>query len=164
MLLKKILILFFFIFLNLKSEMKKSGEEREQEKQDSQILKKLMKKKSKKSQKVKKSWLRTSTNLKTKEPKKTKLVRLYNVVDDPFERNEISDEHPQVVNVMLTKLADYYDVSVPPRYPAYDLRADPALGDGVWRPWRLTPAQMRNMTAEDKKKYSQETHVRRLKF
>lgn len=102
--------------------------------------------------------MRTSTNTKTKEPKKSKLVRLYNVVDDPFERNDISDEHPQVVNVMLTKLADYYDASVPPRYPAYDLRADPALGDGVWRPWRLTPAQMRNMTAEDKKKYSQETH------
>jgi len=144
--------------------MKKSGEEREQEKRDNQIIKKLMKKKSKKSTKVKKSWLRTSTNTKTKEPKKSKLVRLYNVVDDPFERNDISDEHPQVVNVMLTKLADYYDASVPPRYPAYDLRADPALGDGVWRPWRLTPAQMRNMTAEDKKKYSQETHVGSLRL
>ena len=118
-----------------------------------------MKKKSKKSP-VKKSWLRSTTASKQeKEIKKTKLVRLYNVVDDPFERFEISDAHPQVVNVMLTKLADYYDASVPPRYPAYDLRADPALGDGVWRPWRLTPAQMSNMTAEERKKYSQETHV-----
>ena len=124
------------------------------EKQESQIIKKLLKKKNKKS--VKKSWLRTA---RAKEAKKSKLVRLYNVVDDPFERNEISDAHPQVVNIMLTKLADYYDASVPPRYPAYDLRADPSLGDGVWRPWRLTPAQMRNMTSEEKKKYSQETHV-----
>ena len=36
------------------------------------------------------------------------LVQLYNIDEDPTEKNDVSDQFPKVVNVMLTKLADYY--------------------------------------------------------
>ena len=38
----------------------------------------------------------------------TKLVQLFNIEEDPTEKKELSDEHPKLVNIMLTKLADYY--------------------------------------------------------
>ena len=38
----------------------------------------------------------------------TKLVQLYNIEEDPTEKKELSDVHPKLVNIMLTKLADYY--------------------------------------------------------
>ena len=38
----------------------------------------------------------------------TKLVQLYNIEEDPTEKKELSDSHPKLVNIMLTKLADYY--------------------------------------------------------
>lgn len=38
----------------------------------------------------------------------TKLVQLYNIEEDPTEKKELSDQHPKLVNIMLTKLADYY--------------------------------------------------------
>ena len=37
-----------------------------------------------------------------------KLVELYNIKEDPTEANEVSDEHPEVVNKLLARLADYY--------------------------------------------------------
>ena len=39
---------------------------------------------------------------------KVNLVQLYNIDEDPTEKNDVSSEFPKVVNVMLTKLADYY--------------------------------------------------------
>ena len=36
------------------------------------------------------------------------MVQLYNIDEDPTEKNDVSSEFPKVVNVMLTKLADYY--------------------------------------------------------
>ena len=38
----------------------------------------------------------------------TKLVQLYNIEEDPTEKKELSDLHPELVNIMLTKLADDY--------------------------------------------------------
>ena len=37
-----------------------------------------------------------------------KLVRLYDMVNDPFESNDVSDFHPELIDKFLLKLADYY--------------------------------------------------------
>ena len=37
-----------------------------------------------------------------------KLVRLYDMVNDPFESDDVSDFHPELVDKFLLKLADYY--------------------------------------------------------
>ena len=39
---------------------------------------------------------------------KVNLVQLYNIDEDPTEKKDVSSDFPKVVNVMLTKLADYY--------------------------------------------------------
>ena len=41
-----------------------------------------------------------------------KLIFLYNLKEDPREIREISDEHPEVVQKLLLKLADYYVSSI----------------------------------------------------
>ena len=53
----------------------------------------------------------------------TKLVQLYNIEEDPTEKKEVSDSHPKLVNIMLTKMADYY-VSYPwLPHPSFELKA-----------------------------------------
>ena len=44
-------------------------------------------------------------------------VQLYDIPSDPTEKFEVSDKHPKIVAIMLSKLADYYDASAPVRYP-----------------------------------------------
>merc|ERR1712003_179245 len=60
---------------------------------------------------------------------------------------------------MLTKLADYYDQQVAPRYPGYDPKADPALGDGNWRPWRKSEDELQDLSVEERDAYMNETHA-----
>ena len=43
-----------------------------------------------------------------KKDKLTKLVQLFDISKDPTEKNEISNQYPKIVNIMLAKLADYY--------------------------------------------------------
>ena len=39
---------------------------------------------------------------------KNRLVQLFNIKNDPTEKNEVSDQYPRIVNVMLSKIADYH--------------------------------------------------------
>ncbi|CAG5102463.1 Oidioi.mRNA.OKI2018_I69.chr1.g313.t1.cds [Oikopleura dioica] len=63
-----------------------------------------------------------------------KLVRLYDMENDPFENHDVSDFHPELVDKFLLKLADYYDDQTKPQHENPDENANPK--DGVWRPWR----------------------------
>jgi hypothetical protein len=36
------------------------------------------------------------------------LVELYDLKNDPTEKTDVSDSYPKIINIMLTKLADYY--------------------------------------------------------
>lgn len=89
---------------------------------------------------------------------KVNLVQLFNIEEDPTEKKDISSDFPKVVNVMLTKLADYYDVQVAPRYPAYDPESDPQLGDGVWRPWIKSEDELGDFSIAEKEAYLQIAH------
>ena len=55
----------------------------------------------------------------------------------------MSDENPKIVDILLRKIADYFDQSAPLRYPEYDLAADPMNFGGVWKPWRKSEEELR---------------------
>ena len=46
---------------------------------------------------------------------------------------------------------------MPPRYPAFDSAADPALGDGVWRPWIKSEDELKHLSENDREAYLQDT-------
>ena len=80
-------------------------------------------------------------------------MKLYNIDEDPTERNDVSDEFPKVthfenvffsdrkstyfkiVEALLLKISDYYDQQVLPWSPADDINANPAHHGGVWKAW-----------------------------
>ncbi|KAK2896649.1 hypothetical protein QQF64_005816 [Cirrhinus molitorella] len=64
-----------------------------------------------------------------------KSVWLFNVTADPYERADLAEARPEVVKMLLTRLAEYNQTAVPPRNPPDDPMADPQLHGGVWTPW-----------------------------
>ena len=64
-----------------------------------------------------------------------KSVQLFNIKYDPYEKVEVSDQYPEIVDELLAKLAQYNATAVPVRYPAEDPKADPKLHGGFWQPW-----------------------------
>ncbi|XP_056617174.1 arylsulfatase I [Triplophysa dalaica] len=64
-----------------------------------------------------------------------KSVWLFNVTADPYERADLAEGRPEVVKMLLTRLAEYNRTAVPPRNPPDDPMADPQLHGGVWTPW-----------------------------
>ena len=67
-----------------------------------------------------------------------KNVWLFNITNDPYERADLSETRPEVVETLLTMLAEYSMTSVPCFYPDNDLMADPKLHGGYWGPWIAT--------------------------
>jgi len=63
-------------------------------------------------------------------------VRLYDIPNDPTESKNLANKYPDVVQIMLQKIADYQAESVPWENIPKDCKSDPALRGGVWRPWR----------------------------
>lgn len=63
-------------------------------------------------------------------------IFLFNITADPNERQDLSQEQPDMVDTMLEKLAVYYKGMVPALNPASDIKdADPAKHGGSWEPW-----------------------------
>ena len=60
---------------------------------------------------------------------------LFDIMEDPLEKNDVSQEHPSVVQRLLQRLQFYNSTSVPVLFPPQDPNADPALHGGVWGPW-----------------------------
>lgn len=63
------------------------------------------------------------------------LVQLYNIEDDPYERNEVSASNADVVDDLLKRLVAYNKTAVPVRYPFPDPFASPIFHGGYWGPW-----------------------------
>ncbi|XP_063047336.1 arylsulfatase I [Engraulis encrasicolus] len=64
-----------------------------------------------------------------------KSVWLFNVTADPYERFDLSDVRPEVVRMLMERIAEYNRTAVPPQNPPDDPLADPQLHGGVWTPW-----------------------------
>ncbi|XP_030628256.1 arylsulfatase I [Chanos chanos] len=64
-----------------------------------------------------------------------KSVWLFNITEDPYERRDLADARPEVVKLLLTRIAEYNRTAVPPLNPPDDPMADPQLHGGVWTPW-----------------------------
>ena len=62
-------------------------------------------------------------------------VRLFDVDADPEERHDVTELFPEIVDIMLEKIAAYNKTAVPINFPVGDVRCNPALRGDVWGPW-----------------------------
>lgn len=67
--------------------------------------------------------------------KLTRLVRLYNLASDPEEKIDISDDYPELVESLLSKLSQYNQTMVEPNYPPVDPLSFPDLQGDFFKPW-----------------------------
>ncbi|GFN95654.1 arylsulfatase b-like [Plakobranchus ocellatus] len=73
------------------------------------------------------------TEQKTENSKKN--TWLFNIKNDPEERNDLSEKKPEVVKSILRILAKINATAVPPFFPKSDPLANPELHGGIWGPW-----------------------------
>ena len=59
---------------------------------------------------------------------------LFDIENDPNEREDLSDLNPEIVRFLLDRLAYYNSTAVPVRFPDLDPDAFPSK-HGVWGPW-----------------------------
>nr|XP_006817131.1 PREDICTED: arylsulfatase I [Saccoglossus kowalevskii] len=66
-----------------------------------------------------------------------KVVRLYNIPNDPYEHDDRADEYPEVVEALLKRLGEFSQQTVKPNYPGVIdvIYGNPDLHNGVWAPW-----------------------------
>ncbi|XP_029930946.1 arylsulfatase I-like [Myripristis murdjan] len=64
-----------------------------------------------------------------------KTVWLFNITDDPYERWDLAERRPDVVQRLLARLAFYNQTAVPVYFPPDDPRANPDRHGGAWVPW-----------------------------
>ncbi|XP_071391521.1 arylsulfatase I-like [Centroberyx affinis] len=64
-----------------------------------------------------------------------KSVWLFNITADPYERWDLAERRPDVVQRLLGRLAFYNRTAVPVYFPPDDPRADPERHGGAWVPW-----------------------------
>lgn len=65
----------------------------------------------------------------------TRLVRLYDVIKDPTESNDISDYHEDIVEYLLDRLSYWNSTQVPINFPDVDPKSFPEYHQGFWKPW-----------------------------
>ena len=61
-------------------------------------------------------------------------IRLYNVVQDPEERDEVSALNPKMVDFLLRRLQHYQRNAKPIVFPDDDPKCDPGPKE-AWGPW-----------------------------
>mgnify|MGYP001792354738 FL=1 len=66
---------------------------------------------------------------------KRPLVQLFNVKTDPTESEDVSESNPEVVELLLAKLAKHAATARKPFFPSDTYLCDPALNGNVWGPY-----------------------------
>ena len=60
---------------------------------------------------------------------------LFNIKDDPNERNNVADLYPQKVQELEARIEHYNSTHIPQHDPPIDPKSNPILHAGVWTPW-----------------------------
>jgi len=60
---------------------------------------------------------------------------LFNIENDPNERNNIADQHPDIVKQLKERIEYYNSTHIEQLDPPFDRNSNPAKFDGVWTPW-----------------------------
>lgn len=86
-------------------------------------------------------WVRDQEdNFYQPDERKTRLVQLFHISSDPYEKDEISDEHVEIVKLGLSLLSMHNETSVTPQWPKIDPASKPDLRkgplQGFWWPWK----------------------------
>ncbi|XP_076851943.1 arylsulfatase I [Brachyhypopomus gauderio] len=74
-------------------------------------------------------------DMEKRQDQRGKSVWLFNISADPYERMDLADARPEVVKLLLSRIAEYNRTAVPAQNPPDDPMADPQLHGGVWTPW-----------------------------
>ena len=59
---------------------------------------------------------------------------LYNIYEDPQERNDLKESHPEILEILRKKIRKLYSSLVRPDSPAEDDKGNPIYFNGVWGP------------------------------
>ena len=62
-------------------------------------------------------------------------IELYNIVEDPTERRNVSEKYPDIVRIMASMLVQYQATAVPMGNKPYDPASDPKNFNNTWMPW-----------------------------
>jgi len=60
---------------------------------------------------------------------------LFNIEDDPNERNNVADQNPEIVRQLKERIEYYNSTHIEQLNPPLDPRSNPARFGGVWTPW-----------------------------
>lgn len=63
-------------------------------------------------------------------------VYLYDIASDPSENNNVALQHPDIVEMLIGRLAGYQRETVAYQWLPIDCEANPVNHDGAYRPWR----------------------------
>ena len=63
------------------------------------------------------------------------LTWLFNIKEDPNERNNVADQHPDIVKHLKERIEYYNSTHIEQLYPPVDPKSNPANFGGVWTPW-----------------------------
>ncbi|XP_076803610.1 arylsulfatase B-like isoform X2 [Clavelina lepadiformis] len=88
----------------------------------------------------------------------TQNVKLFDIENDPNETAEVSKFHPEVVELLLSRLVEYNASAVPAVYPPNRRLVDPKLHGGFWVPWKNKP-QKQGRIEKKSHKYGPRNHA-----
>ena len=57
---------------------------------------------------------------------------VFNIIEDPEERRDLKEEHPEILEKLRTKARELYESFIPRDYPKFSKKGNPNLYDGVW--------------------------------
>jgi arylsulfatase B len=60
---------------------------------------------------------------------------LFNILDDPCEKNNIAKHKPEIVRLLLSQLSEHVLLTVPSLRQPSDLRSDPKFFNNTWSSW-----------------------------
>jgi len=63
------------------------------------------------------------------------LTWLFNIKEDPNERRNVADEHPDIVKQLKERIEYYNSTHIVQLNPKVDPKSNPANFNGVWTPW-----------------------------